>query len=113
MLRLTLKKWKGESLTDKVLAEIRSETRTFFSENRFLKAELSIPGMQLNSDESEVTLSYNVEKSEQYKVELEGVKSVTMMTLEDVMDLDHFYSANPNISSELSNKIKQYYLSQG
>jgi outer membrane protein assembly complex protein YaeT len=38
---------------------------------------------------------------------------MTTSSIEDILDLDNFYSANPNIGQELANKIRTFYLSRG
>ncbi len=107
------KKLLGEPLTDRLLNQFRKDMRENFSEKRFLKAELAGPEVNLNSDESSASLTFFVGNSDQYLIDLKGVDKKGRGSVENAMELDSYFSTNPNIGPELATKIKNYYLASG
>lgn len=103
----------GDPYTDATLAQIQSNAREYLSKNRYVRADLVGPTVEFNSDESEATLIYRIEKSEKYSFEFEGVRFLAMREIEKALDLDNFYSANPSIGTEMSQKIRAHYLAKG
>ncbi|WP_413581992.1 POTRA domain-containing protein [Bdellovibrio sp. HCB288] len=102
-----------EPLTEKNLSDLMKSARSFLNSKRFVRADFIGPKIEYNSDESEATLTYRVERPESFKFEYEGVEILSRGNLKDALDLDNFYSANPNIGNELSAKLRAYYLSEG
>ncbi|MEK2688218.1 POTRA domain-containing protein [Bdellovibrio sp. GT3] len=102
-----------EPLTEKNLSDLMKSARSFLNSKRFVRADFIGPKIEYNSDESEATLTYRVERPESFKFEYEGAEILSRGNLKDALDLDNFYSANPNIGNELSAKLRAYYLSEG
>ncbi len=104
---------KGEALTDRLLNQLRKDMREAFSEKRFLKAELAGPEVTLSQDESKADLTFFVGNSDQYFLDFKGVLQKNRDSVETALELDTFFSTNPNIGPELATKVKNYYLSLG
>jgi outer membrane protein insertion porin family len=104
---------KGYALTDAQLAEMQKKIRDYLNEKFYVRTEISSPEISFNTDESRATLVFRLEKVDAYSIEYIGNREVSSSKLNDSLDLGNFYSANPNIGSELSSKIKNLYLSRG
>ncbi|MGZ3769505.1 MAG: BamA/OMP85 family outer membrane protein [Bdellovibrio sp.] len=102
-----------DPLTEKTLTEIQNRAREFFKENRYVRTDLVGPSTEFSKDEYNVILTYRLEKVEKYLFRYQGVHFLKVKELENSLDLDNYYSANPTIGLELSQKIKNYYLSKG
>ncbi len=102
-----------EPLTDTALNSLRKQMRQLFSEKRFLKADLGAPEVKFNSDESKASLTFTITNSEQYLVDLNGVLQKGRGSVMDSMDLDNFFSTNPNLGPELATRVKNFYLKEG
>lgn len=103
----------NEPLTESNLAEMRKTVREDFSEQAYLKAELTEPEIKLNADESEAQLKFRIERPIQYSIQFRGNSHFWNYELNRALDVANFYSSNPNIAPELASKIKNFYLSQG
>src|SRR5207253_321683 len=71
------------------------------------------PEITFNTDESRAQLIFKLEKIDSYIIEYIGNREISSSTLNNSLDIGNFYSANPNIGSELTSKIKNLYLSRG
>lgn len=107
------RKLRKEPLTDQLLISLRKEMREKFSEKRYLKAELSGPDIAFNTDESYADLSFTVVNSDRYTIDFKGVIEKGRSSVQKALDLDSFFSPNPNIGPELATRVKNYYLSEG
>lgn len=102
-----------DPFTESSLNEIQAKARRFLKESRHVRTDLVGPTMEYSSDESEVTLSYRLEKVDKYSFHYDGVHFLKIKDLENALDLDNFYSGNPTVGLELSQKIRNYYLAKG
>ena len=111
--RFLINKLEDEPLNDQILNNLRKDARERFSKKGYLKAELVGPQVNFNSDESRADLSFSVANTDQYFIEFKGVTRKGLGTLKDALELDQFYSPNPNIGPELATRLKNYYLKEG
>ncbi len=81
--------------------------------NHYVRADFNGPGMQFSTDESEVTLTYTLDKVEKYIFDYQGIRFLAIRDIENALDLDNFYSGNPAIGTELAQKIKNFYYARG
>ncbi|QDK38329.1 outer membrane protein assembly factor [Bdellovibrio sp. NC01] len=100
------------ALTDKNLADINSRARAFLIDKKYVRAEIIGPNISYSADESEATLLYRIEHVEKYQFDFKG-NTIRKGRIENALELDNYYSTNPNIGSELAIKIRNYYWSQG
>lgn len=107
------KKLEDEPLTEALISELRKDTREDFSERRYYKAEIADPVIVLNKDESEAIIEFNVERSEQYTLVYSGLHARSRSKIENSLNLDAFFSSNPNIAPELAGRIRTFYLTEG
>jgi outer membrane protein assembly complex protein YaeT len=107
------KKLLKEPLTEHLLNEVHKNIREELSSRNYLKADLQGPDISLNKEETQATLTYTVDRSDEYILDIRGTNSLRRYSVERALDLDHFYSSNPSIAPELGNRVKNYYLGRG
>ncbi|WP_413290840.1 POTRA domain-containing protein [Bdellovibrio sp. HCB337] len=112
-LESRLSREKGYALTDAQLADVQKTIREYLNSRFHIRAEIFGPEISFNSNESRATLKFRLEKTESYMIDYLGNRQVSSSTLNRSLDIGNFYSANPNIGSELTSKIKNLYLSRG
>lgn len=108
-----LSRFKGSPLTDAQLAEVQKKIRDYLNSKFYVRTEISSPEIRFNNNESRAALAFRLEKVDAYNIDFVGNREVLTTSLYKALDLGNFYSANPNIGSELSSKIKNLYLSRG
>lgn len=111
-----LSDYLNEPFTDNTLSEVNKNAREYLTKKRYVRADLTGPNTEFNADESQVTLFYSIDKTESYTFDYQGYQGVKILKIREIekaLDLDNFYSGNPAIGSELAQKIRNYYLSQG
>jgi outer membrane protein assembly complex protein YaeT len=102
-----------DPLTEKTLADLNKAARSYLNKKRYVRAEFVGPTITYSSDESQATLTYRVDRPESYEFSFDGAQIFGGSKLENALDLDNYYSANPNIGTELSAKLRAYYLADG
>jgi len=112
-LARALESYLDDPYTDATLSAIHKKARTFLSKNHYVRADINGPTTEFNTDESEVTLHYALEKIERYVFDYQGVQLFTIRKIQDELDLENFYSGNPAIGSELAQKIRNSYFARG
>lgn len=108
-----LRKFLNAPLTESTLSAVQVQVREYLRKNSYVRASIGAAGTEFNKDESEVVLSYKLEKPEKYSFSFQGVLFLGVRDLEKSLDLENFYSGNPAIGEELAQKIRSYYLSKG
>lgn len=105
--------FKGKSYTDFTLNDVRVALKeTLNTEGHYL-AEIIGPEARFNADETKVDLVYKFDKVDKYSIDFKGNQALTKSTLQEVLDLENYSSANPNLGAELTQKIKNFYLQEG
>lgn len=99
--------------TNATMAELYQTAREFLAKNKYFRSELGIPAIEKSQDESKATLTFNIRYSDQYRVEYSGNKKENNSDLNKALDLENFYSANPQIAPELASRLRQHYLKKG
>jgi outer membrane protein insertion porin family len=112
-LQNRVSRFRGYALTDSQLADIQKRIREYLNGKYYVRAEISGPEVVLTSDESKAQLTFKVDKVDSYSMEFYGNHEVSTSSLSQALNLGEFYSANPNIGSELAGKIKNVYLARG
>lgn len=112
-LKRLLKSYLKKPLTSEVFQDIQTASREWLSENSYFRTELKSPQTSFSADEAQARIQFNIEKYDQYLIRFEGNKNESTSSLEDIAQLDTYFTSNPAIASDLANKIRQYYLSQG
>lgn len=108
-----LQSFIDDPYTDGFLTEIHKKARQYLTKNRYVRAELVGPNPEFNGDDSQVTLTYKIDKTESYTLAYEGIRFLRSRDIESELGLDSFSSSNPSIGSELAQKVRQFYFAQG
>ena len=108
-----LKKYLGDPLTEKTLVEMRATAREKLSAAGYWRTDLPDPVINRNFEESKATLSFKIERAEQYTFETEGARQMSRFHMTELLQLEKYYSANPNVAGEFASKVHHLYLSQG
>ena len=108
-----IKKFLNDPMTESTLSALQTHLRDYLRKNTFVRTSIIGPTSEFNADESEVRLTYRLEKTEKYSFEFQGVLFLGVRDLEKSLDLENFYSVSPAIGEELAQKIRSYYLAKG
>jgi outer membrane protein assembly complex protein YaeT len=113
-LQKMLSKNKNAPFTPYVLKIMVKDIQTYFVDNHYFKAELAEPAVTFSKDESQVNIDIQIDSSEMYVIEAPETQGPILFSdVRDAIGLDHYSTTAPNISLEIANKIKAYYISQG
>ncbi len=112
-LEKELRSKQGSVFSDNLQVELQKVIRDYLTEHQYYRAEITGPEILFNATGNEAYLSFKLEKTTRSAVVINGAKNYSVGYLEDIIDLDNFYSSNPNIANEMSNRVKIFYLSRG
>lgn len=112
-LEKALRSKLGAVFTENLQVEVQKSIREYLTANQYYRSEIIGPEILFNANGSEAYLSFKLEKTIRSSLQINGAKSYSVNYLEGVIDLDNFYSSNPNIANEMGNRIKNFYLSKG
>lgn len=108
-----LKKFKKDPLTDATLADIRTEVRSYLSENAYFRSEISDPKVELSSNETKAIIHFSIPRGERFSFDFKGQEKISSSELKGSLNLDTYFSSNPVLAPEFANKIRDYYFSRG
>ncbi len=96
------------------LQGVEKSLKEDFRKKGYLKLELRGPEAKFSADDSEVQLIYTFENPQKYELEFRGNKNFSASDIEDdILVLKEYSSTNPNLTLELTEKIKQAYYQVG
>jgi outer membrane protein insertion porin family len=106
--------YKGKTFTDSTLNDLAQTLHEKLNEDGRYLTELIGPEARFNADETQVELFYKLNKIDKFDIDFKGNQAYTKnKLLDDVLDLKNYNSANPNITTELTQKLKTFYLQEG
>lgn len=112
-LQRILNRRQGAVFTDTMMAELRDDLRNFLSKNAYFRTDLVGPELQFNATGSEVSLSFKAENPIKYLVNIKGSSQMRRGRVYSSLSLDQYFTTNPNIASEMANRVKAFYLKEG
>ncbi|NUM57911.1 MAG: outer membrane protein assembly factor BamA, partial [Bdellovibrionaceae bacterium] len=112
-IQKSLAPFKTRPFTESTLYEMQKKVRDYFKENQYIQAEFILTEKKYTEDELFVNLSFVLNKLYKYSFDFEGYSQVSRLKLNQALDLENYSSTNPNPSSELALKLKNYYLERG
>lgn len=112
-LKLHLRSYLGDELNQTLAADLRASIRGFFSRNRYYRAELKDLELALDPENSSARFAAEILVPEQYDLQFSGNGEFTNSSLLNALNLSEFQSANPQISSELAVRLREFYLANG
>lgn len=100
--------------TDEAMQRAQKLLRDDFKRNGRLRAEIGSPEIRFNADESRADITLRLMRIESYAVTFRGNRALSGRMLEnDVLNLKDFTTTNPNITAELTDRLRQAYLARG
>lgn len=107
-------KYRGSVVTQDTLGDINRSIRRLLSRNGYYLAIINNPQLIYNSKETKVKAIYKIERTKRFKIEIHNINEFPRLRIEeDVLDLDNYFSSDENIIPDLTNRIKDFYYSQG
>lgn len=108
-----IKNKTGSPLTESNLSEIQKLIKEFLNKNLYLNSEVTNSSIELNADETKARVIFNLTNPTKYIINFSGYFELTSKNILDQLELENYYSANPNVGSEMALRIKKIYLSNG
>lgn len=112
-LRRRVNSLVGSPLSSEVADRIHSKIADYFSENRYLRAKLTGPTLDYNSDRSAVRISYVIADPYRYEVFFEGYVSASRTDIYRALDLENYRRDDLDPVTELTERLKKFYLPKG
>ena len=107
-------KFSGKPLTDENIKKINVYLRQEMNRRGFYLTSVPQPQIRLNTTDEEARLTYMLEKTQGFEIKIEGQKHFSQVyLLNDVLHLDQFSTTEVNVGSELTEKLKTFYLENG
>lgn len=114
---------KGKILSDANLKIVSRSLRKSLNSLGYYLVAIPSPSITFSANEQRTKLSFKLESQPKYKIELTGQQfqhknadelSITKPTLtNEVLKLDEYFTNDLNFGSDLAEKIKSHYLSEG
>ncbi len=109
-----VRSFKGKAFTEGQLNEITQYLREALNADGRYLTQVIGPEARFNSDETEAKLFYRLEKTDKFEIDFRGQNAFTKsILLNDVLDLKNYNSSNPNLTTDLVQKLKSFYLQEG
>lgn len=112
-LKKTSRSFMRKTFMDNTISDIQLALRETINQEGSYLTEISGPEARFNADETKVELFYKLSKTDHYEIDIRGHQDLTKSTIEDILDLKNYNSANPNLAAELAQKVKIAYLKRG
>lgn len=112
-LKKYLRRYLDDAYTESKAQTVQKRVQEYLTKNKYVLSTVQAPKETFSSDESWVTIDFNIEKAQQYQFEIKGAQFLEIQDIKDELQLDEYRSASPTLANELSQKIKNYYLARG
>ena len=105
---------KGKILSDSTLKEVNRSLRRSLNELGYYLVTTPSPQITFTADERKARLNFKLTPTPKFKIEIVGQNIYSEDFLgSEVLKLDDYVSTDASFSSELSEKIRVYFLAQG
>lgn len=114
---------KGKILSDENLKIVTRSLRKSLNSLGYYMVNIPAPAISFSADEQRTRVNYKLIPQPKYKIEITGQQyqhkdasdlSITKTLLyNEVLKIDEYFSSEPNFGSELAEKIRLYYFSEG
>ncbi len=112
-LQSRLSDYIGQPFTPIAVKLMQRDLQNYFVNKNYFRAETGDPSVTFSQDESQVTIEFKIDHPEAYFIDPPESGRLPFNKVEDALGLNEFKSTSPNLSQELSSKIKAFYISQG
>ncbi len=104
----------GEILTDDKLKTLSQMLRTLLSQKGYFLTLVTSPQIFFNASDTAARIVFKLQQQPRYSVEITGAKNFSPLFLNtEVLNLNNYFSTESNFGSELSEKLRSYYLEKG
>ncbi len=108
------RKHRNDNLTQETLGKIASELRQYLSTSGYFYAQVPSPQIQFAADELTAKVIYKLQLNQRYYVEIKNTRNFTHDYLEEeILKINTLYTKDGNLGSELSEKLKTFYVTEG
>ncbi|MCC2678956.1 MAG: surface antigen [Pseudobdellovibrio sp.] len=108
------RKHRNDNLTQETLGKIAVELRRHLSVNGYYYAQVPSPQIQFAADELSAKVVYKLQLNQRYYIEIKNTRNFTHDYLEEeILKLNTLYTKDGNLGSELSEKLKNFYVTEG
>ena len=114
---------KGKILSDANLKLVNRSLRKSLNAEGYYMVNIPSPSITFSANEEKTRLNFKLDPQPKYKIEITGQQfqhknadelSITKPTLmTEVLKLDEYFTNDQNFGSDLAEKIRLYYLSEG
>ncbi|MBN8536542.1 MAG: BamA/TamA family outer membrane protein [Deltaproteobacteria bacterium] len=108
-----LNKYDHKFFTETMIQEIQQQVKEYFKINGIIQGEVNLSQKLFNEGETSVELIFSLHNVQKYTFDFSGYNQVSRIKLMKLLDTENYNSTNPNVASEMSSKIKNYYLEKG
>ncbi len=112
-LTKSLKSYLDDSYTESKSQVLQKKIKEYLIKNKYIRADVMTPKESFTNNETQAMLEFVIDKPEQYQLDFSGAKFLDVQDIQDELNLDEYYSASPNVGSEIAQKIKNFYLAKG
>lgn len=114
ILQILKRKHRNDNLTQETLGKIAAELRQYLSTNGYYYAQVPSPQIQFAADELTAKVIYKLQLNQRYFIEIKNTRNFTHDYLEEeILKLNTLYTKDGNLGSELSEKLKNFYVTEG
>lgn len=101
-------------LTDASLKELQDEIDEILKKERAFMARRLAPEVLLNSQKNKAKIKFTIEEDTQFSFQITGSTQLSsLISLDETLDLSTVTLGNTNLVSDLTNRLRQYYLKKG
>ncbi len=108
-----LNKYNHKFYTETMIQEIQQQVREYFKTNGIIQGEVILSQKYFNEGETSVDLIFALQNIQKYSFDFKGYNQISRIKLMKLLEVENYNSTNPNVASEMSSKIKNYYLEKG
>lgn len=114
LLKRKMQKFKNDILTETSFKEIQEEVETLLKKERAFQTRLLPPEISLNNALAKAKIKLTLEQDSQFIFQISGSTQLSsLMSLDDTLDLSTVTLGNSNLVSDLTNRLRQFYLKKG
>lgn len=108
------RKFRLPTLNEATLNLITTELRNELSSYGFYQTPVTSPQISFSEDELSAKLLFKLKNMPRYRIEIVNTRNFEHTFLEDqILNLKFYLSKEQNMVSELTEKLKEYYISKG
>ena len=106
--------FKNDVLNQITLGKLTTKLRQHLSEHGYYLTAVPSAQLMFSADELKARVQFKLDPKQRYDVEILNAKEFSKVYLEsDILKLGSYFSADSNFGSDLSEKLKAFYFTEG